>query len=349
MHWNLNLSPYSSTLHSLALASQTHGGAWCFRGVSLDRGGTSQELGSRRLSEGTDWDLRWPNRLLFGPIGSTVQQPIRSSPIVPSTEVTQLSCHVTPGEALQHKLRKGRVGNALYNSVRSSLACVFSKFQLVISSDALYDLDPEIEITLRRLRKARNIVVSNSSNSISSSDNSNLVTNTFDSVEYSSTNNFAESKQMENNDRTLKELAIPDVTYLYPQLEPAQTYKLKSSHTFVAKISWSRGRRSPQAFEGIPCGLFHNEAAGDTERLHQDEGVPILLGGSSKRLAVSIASSLQHLGRHEVYVLGEVLFGIQNRNHQEGNMWDQATFWRNSTRILGKIQQAVCHMSTSSD
>ncbi|RDX83973.1 hypothetical protein CR513_35056, partial [Mucuna pruriens] len=30
---------------------------------------------------------------------------------------------------------------------------------------------------------------------------------------------------MENNDRTLKELGTPDV---YPQLEPAQTYELKS-------------------------------------------------------------------------------------------------------------------------
>ncbi|RDY11346.1 hypothetical protein CR513_04003, partial [Mucuna pruriens] len=39
--------------------------------------------------------------------------------------------------------------------------------------------------------------------------------------------------QMENNDRTLKELATPDVVYQpwciqYPQLEPAQTYELKS-------------------------------------------------------------------------------------------------------------------------
>ncbi|RDY02073.1 hypothetical protein CR513_14511, partial [Mucuna pruriens] len=39
--------------------------------------------------------------------------------------------------------------------------------------------------------------------------------------------------QMENNDRTLKELATPDVVYQpwciqYPQLESAQTYELKS-------------------------------------------------------------------------------------------------------------------------
>ncbi|RDY07737.1 hypothetical protein CR513_08104, partial [Mucuna pruriens] len=93
------------------------------------------------------------------------------------------------------------------------------------SFDTLYDLDPKIEITLRRLRKDRSIVVSKSSNSVSSSDNSSLVTNTSDSVEFSSANNFSEPEQMENNDRTLKELATPDV---YPQLEPAQTYELKS-------------------------------------------------------------------------------------------------------------------------
>ncbi|RDX91890.1 hypothetical protein CR513_26057, partial [Mucuna pruriens] len=43
----------------------------------------------------------------------------------------------------------------------------------------------------------------------------------------------SKSDQMENNDSTLKELATPDVVYQpwciqYPQLEPAQTYKLKS-------------------------------------------------------------------------------------------------------------------------
>ncbi|RDX91422.1 hypothetical protein CR513_26593, partial [Mucuna pruriens] len=62
--------------------------------------------------------------------------------------------------------------------------------------------------------------------------NSTSITNTSDSIEYSSTNNFAELKQMENNDQTLKELATPDVVYQpwciqCPQLEPAQTYELK--------------------------------------------------------------------------------------------------------------------------
>ncbi|RDX70968.1 hypothetical protein CR513_49731, partial [Mucuna pruriens] len=87
------------------------------------------------------------------------------------------------------------------------------------SFDPLYELDPKIEITLRRLRKARNIVVSNNSNSLSSFDNSSPITNTSDSLE-------------NNNKRTLKELATPDVyqpwCIQYPQLEVVQTYELKS-------------------------------------------------------------------------------------------------------------------------
>ncbi|RDY10014.1 hypothetical protein CR513_05520, partial [Mucuna pruriens] len=63
---------------------------------------------------------------------------------------------------------------------------------------------------------------------------------------------LANRERMESNDRTLKELATPDM------------------------------RRSPQAFEGIPCGLLHNEIARDTGRLHQDEGVPILPDGATK-------------------------------------------------------------------
>ncbi|RDX78694.1 hypothetical protein CR513_40985, partial [Mucuna pruriens] len=79
----------------------------------------------------------------------------------------------------------------------------WNQFNNFSSFDPLYDLNPEIEITLCRLRKARIIVVSNSSNSISSFDNSS------------------------------PELATPDVVYQpwciqYPQLELAQSYELKS-------------------------------------------------------------------------------------------------------------------------
>ncbi|RDX78735.1 hypothetical protein CR513_40933, partial [Mucuna pruriens] len=75
---------------------------------------------------------------------------------------------------------------------------------LLSSSDPLYDLDPEIEITLRMLRRARNIVLSNSnsSNSVSSSDYSSPITNSFNSVEYSSINNL----QSRNRWKTMIEL-----------------------------------------------------------------------------------------------------------------------------------------------
>ncbi|RDX64605.1 hypothetical protein CR513_56822, partial [Mucuna pruriens] len=112
-----------------------------------------------------------------------------------------------------------------------------NRFNSFSSFDPLYELDPEIEITLRRLRNARNIVVSNNSNSVSSSNNSSPVTNTSDSVEYSSTNSFAEHMD-NNNERTLKELATPNVVHQpwciqYPQLEPAQTYELKSGLIYL--------------------------------------------------------------------------------------------------------------------
>ncbi|RDX84167.1 hypothetical protein CR513_34828, partial [Mucuna pruriens] len=89
--------------------------------------------------------------------------------------------------------------------------------------DPLSDLDPEIVITLRRLRKARNIVVSNSNsyNFVSSFNNSSLITNNSDSFEYSSVNNSVEPKQMENTDSTLKELETlnvkSDLIHLLPK------------------------------------------------------------------------------------------------------------------------------------
>ncbi|RDY10700.1 hypothetical protein CR513_04733, partial [Mucuna pruriens] len=138
------------------------------------------------------------------------------------------------------------------------------------------------------LRKARNIVVSNSSNSVYSSDNSSLVINISDSIEYSSTNNFVE-KMENNNDRTLKELATPDVVY-----QP-----------------WCIQRRSPQALEVIQYGLLHNETTGDTGRLYQDEDVSILPKWSSKRLVVFTTNSIQHMGRYETYVLREVPFAFR--------------------------------------
>ncbi|RDX93680.1 hypothetical protein CR513_24019, partial [Mucuna pruriens] len=97
------------------------------------------------------------------------------------------------------------------------------------NTDPLYTFDLEIALTLRRLRKIRNTTIN-----ISSSVNFAITSNqSYTDNFVASTNIFTESGQMENHDRTLKELATPDVVYQpwciqYPQLEPAQTYELKS-------------------------------------------------------------------------------------------------------------------------
>ncbi|RDX87332.1 hypothetical protein CR513_31215, partial [Mucuna pruriens] len=87
----------------------------------------------------------------------------------------------------------------------------------------------------------------------------------------------------------------------------------------------------------------------DTRRLHQDEGVPVFPKWSSEGLVVPATGSFQHLGRHEIHLLGEVLPGVQNYDYPEENMWNPITCRRNLARILGKIQQTVCHMSIPSD
>ncbi|RDX75813.1 hypothetical protein CR513_44270, partial [Mucuna pruriens] len=104
-----------------------------------------------------------------------------------------------------------------------------SQLSALSSIDPLYAFDLEIEKTLRRLRRTRNLIVNNSRSSDSVINSNQFCTD--NSV--ASSNIFAEPGQMENNDRTLKELATPDVVYQpwciqYPQLEPAQTYELKS-------------------------------------------------------------------------------------------------------------------------
>ncbi|RDY11558.1 hypothetical protein CR513_03749, partial [Mucuna pruriens] len=113
------------------------------------------------------------------------------------------------------------------------------------SSEPLHAFDIEIERTLHRLRKARNTITldNSSSNSIWNSENSNFTTDESISFEHQ------EAGTMENNDRTLKELATPDVVYQpwciqCPPLEPAQSYELKSSlihllpkfHGLVVKV-----------------------------------------------------------------------------------------------------------------
>ncbi|RDX92125.1 hypothetical protein CR513_25796, partial [Mucuna pruriens] len=100
------------------------------------------------------------------------------------------------------------------------------------SSNNLHKFDPEIDRTLYRLRKVRSADVGGSSSFISILDsvNNTCTTNNFDFAESSSFDNNSkpnisdnkshEPEQMENNNRTLKELATPN-------LEPAQSYELK--------------------------------------------------------------------------------------------------------------------------
>ncbi|RDX69382.1 hypothetical protein CR513_51508, partial [Mucuna pruriens] len=71
------------------------------------------------------------------------------------------------------------------------------------------------------------MTLSRSSEHRSSSSNGN----TYSNMDLTDSN---KPKLMENHDRTLKELTIPNVVYQpwcikYPQLEPTQSYELKSS------------------------------------------------------------------------------------------------------------------------
>ncbi|RDY08289.1 hypothetical protein CR513_07496, partial [Mucuna pruriens] len=100
----------------------------------------------------------------------------------------------------------------------STMAIVVEDGLRLSSIDPLYDFHPEVEKTLRRLRKARNLVVNNSRSSDSVINTNQLYIDN----SIASSNIFVELGQMENNDRTLKELATLDV------LELAQTYELKS-------------------------------------------------------------------------------------------------------------------------
>ncbi|RDX64725.1 hypothetical protein CR513_56683, partial [Mucuna pruriens] len=97
------------------------------------------------------------------------------------------------------------------------------------SSEPFYAFDPEIERTLHHLKEVRHTVTTDSSSfgSIWNSENSNFTT------DESNFSKHQEAGSMENNDRTLEELATPDVVYQpcciqCSPLEPTQSYELKS-------------------------------------------------------------------------------------------------------------------------
>ncbi|RDX99501.1 hypothetical protein CR513_17440, partial [Mucuna pruriens] len=197
--------------------------------------------------------------------------------------------------------------------------CAKSEFMLnpESSSNNLYNLDPEIDRTLYRLRKIKNTDVgsSDSFNSISNSVNNSFATNSeFLDCSNSSfyvkleptcgENKSEESKHMENQDRILKELATSNV------LESAQSYELKFG-----------------LIDLLP--KFHG-LAGEDPHKH-------LKGFHVQRICIPTTGSFSHLGRYETHVSGEFLLGIQNCDHPKGDIWDQATLKRNPERILGDI------------
>ncbi|RDX97352.1 hypothetical protein CR513_19884, partial [Mucuna pruriens] len=146
---------------------------------------------------------------------------------------------------------------------------------------------------------------------------------------------------MKNNDITLKELATPD----YPQLEPAQTYELKYDLIHLLPKFHGLAREDPHKH----LKEFHVVCSTMRPQGIPEDYIKMKAFSFSLNEATKDWFSIQHLGRYEAYVLGEVHSVIQDRDHQEGNLWDRATSWINSVRILGKIQQTLHHMSTSSD
>ncbi|RDX93902.1 hypothetical protein CR513_23769, partial [Mucuna pruriens] len=127
---------------------------------------------------------------------------------------------------------------------------------------------------------------------------------------------------MENNNKTLKELAMLDVLYQpwciqYPQLESTLSYELKSGLIHLLPKFHGLAR--------VPHGLFHDETARDPGRLHKDEGVFVLPRWSSEKLATLAAGHVQHMERHEATVPRKVLPNVQDSNHSEGDLWNPAT------------------------
>ncbi|RDX84437.1 hypothetical protein CR513_34512, partial [Mucuna pruriens] len=131
----------------------------------------------------------FPNGFLLGPLGHESSLGLRF-PVDYLLGRTNLESYNTV------------VGDINYDSGMPSLSVSGS------SANILYDFDPEIELTLCRLRKVRNTVVSTKSslNTSFTSKNSVFVTNTIDSSDFSAINSFfslnnpQQQELMENQD-----------------------------------------------------------------------------------------------------------------------------------------------------
>ncbi|RDX65178.1 hypothetical protein CR513_56181, partial [Mucuna pruriens] len=247
---------------------------WC----SLDRRSTSLRLGSQSLPKGTAWNYQ-----------CTLVDLILNAHAIRGE---------TPPSTMAIVFTVSVITDLIPNCLSKFLQCMTRS-----STDPLYELDSEIELTLRRLRKVRKTVVNNSSIS-SSVINSNQFP-TDNSI--SSFSHFAEPRQMENNDRTLKELATPNV--------PAQTYELKSGLIHL-----------------LP--KFHGLVGKDPHKHLKEFHVVCSTMRPYKGLAVPSANTFQHLGRHETHLSREVLSSIQNCIHLKGNMWDKEKLYMNTGRDL---------------
>ncbi|RDX89780.1 hypothetical protein CR513_28445, partial [Mucuna pruriens] len=216
------------------------------------------------------------------------------------------------------RTRQDRV-RSIFTETKSRLAPARSNF------DPLYDLDPEIEITLHRLRKVRNTVVNNSSSfdSVSNSNNSISTTNDSDPFEYSSAkissfdlNKSQGLEQMENSDRTLKELATPN------------TYELKSCLIdLLPKFHGLAGKDPHKHLKELHVVYSTVRSKGISEDYIK------MKAWSCYGLAVFAAGSLQHLGRYETHVPGEVLSSIKDYDHLERNLETLHEYWERFNKL----------------
>ncbi|RDX71861.1 hypothetical protein CR513_48730, partial [Mucuna pruriens] len=164
------------------------------------------------------------------------------------------------------------------------------------SSNNLHAFDREIDRTLHRLRKVRSTNLGDSISFIfiSNSVNNTFTSNNFDFSDFISfdinfesnivVNTPHELDLMENNDRTLKELAVLD-------LEPTQSYKLK--FRLINLLSKFHGLASEDPHKHLK---EFQVAAWVTRGLHQNESIFVFPRWNHQGLTILIVDSVQHLG-----------------------------------------------------
>ncbi|RDY00308.1 hypothetical protein CR513_16529, partial [Mucuna pruriens] len=100
------------------------------------------------------------------------------------------------------------------------------------------------------------------------------------------------------------------------------------THTLLPKFHGLAGEDPHKHFEGVPRGLLNDEIVGDTRGLYQNEGGSLLPRRSSERLTVFAVGYVNHMGRYEANVPQEVLSGVQDSGHLQGDLQNPSTFGR---------------------